>query len=133
MRFNLNKIGVIVKLVSRRLNDSSAIGDLADEDVAPDRSSWDSYVVAKSNPYNASRFSTSTGAALKVLDSSTDQAKRLVAMRAITQAIATDLPYIGLAQPNFAFAVAPGATFTKEPDFMDVSTGNWIHYLKSTE
>jgi hypothetical protein len=24
-------------------------------------------------------------------------------------------------------------TFTKTPDFIEVSSGNWIHWLKSTE
>ncbi|MFF1819761.1 ABC transporter substrate-binding protein [Kribbella sp. NPDC058245] len=137
---NLKKIGITV---SRRLNDFigdifvgkvPALGFFSIAAVVPDPRSWYPYMVGKTNPYNASRFSTpATESALQVLDSSTDQAERLTAMRSITQAMATDLPYVGLAQPNFVFAVAQGATFTKEPDFMDVSTGNWIHFLKSTK
>jgi peptide/nickel transport system substrate-binding protein len=140
---NLKKIGITVKLISRRLNDFigdifvgkvPALGFFSIAAVVPDPSSWYQYLVAKANPYNASRFSTpQTESALRILDTSTDPDQRWKAMQTITQAMATELPYIGLAQPNFVFAAAQGTTFTKEPDFMDVSTGNWIHFLKSTE
>jgi peptide/nickel transport system substrate-binding protein len=140
---NLEQIGITVNLESRRLSDF--IGDLfvgkvpdmgffSISAVVPDPASWYLYLVGEENPYNAANFSSAeTEEALEVINTSPDDAACWSAMETITETMASEVPYVALAQPNYAIALGPGATFTAEPDFMQVSTGNWIHLLRSTE
>ncbi|MGD9958320.1 ABC transporter substrate-binding protein [Nocardioides sp.] len=140
---NLKQIGITLELKSRRINDF--IGDLfvnkvpdigffSIAAVVPDPASWYVYLVGKDNPYNAARYSTAqTEAALAVINESDDDAARWEAMKTITTAFADDIPYVGLAQSNFVVAAADGVTFTEDPDFMEMSTGDWVNNIKSTK
>ena len=140
---NLKEIGVTLDLKSRRLNDFLGdlfvnkvpdIGFFSIAAVVPDPASWYVYIVGKDNPYNAARYSTpQTEAALKVINEGDDDGARWDAMKSISDSLATDLPYVGLSQPNFVVAGSEGITFTTEPDFIEMSTGNWIYSIKSTE
>jgi peptide/nickel transport system substrate-binding protein len=140
---NLDKIGVHLALKSRRLNDFLGdlfvgkvpdIGFFSIAAVVPDPASWYIYLVGKDNPYNAARYSTpETEKALKVIDESDDDQARWDAMTTITDAFARDIPYVGLSQPNFVVATGPSMTFTKTPDFIEMTSGDWVNYLKSTK
>lgn len=138
---NLAKIGIKLTLKSRQLNDF--IGDLfagkvpqigffSISAVVPDPSSWYLYLVAAGNPYNAAHYSTAaTRAALRQIDAG-DRTARWQAVQSLVRQTATDVPYVGLAQPNYVFALAKGMTFTKTPDFIQMTSGNWVNLLKST-
>lgn len=140
---NLKEIGITLKLKSRRLNDYigdlfvgkvPAIGFTSIAAIVPDPSSWYLYLIGKDNPYNAARYSTpETEQALKVIDASDDAAARWDAMRTVVSTMAEGVPYVQLAQPDFVLAVADGATFVTEPDFIQMTSGAWVHALKSTE
>jgi peptide/nickel transport system substrate-binding protein len=140
---NLGQIGIELELKSVRLNEFLGnlfvdkvpdIGFFSISAIVPDPASWYIYLVGPGNPYNSARYSTpATDAALKVIDEGSDESARWDAMESISDALATDMPYVGLAQPNFVVAGADGVTFTESPDFMEISTGNWIYSLKSTE
>ena len=138
---NLSKIGITLNLKSRRFGDViadgftgkfPAIGFFSIAPVVPDPSSWYFYLAAKGNPYNTAQYTTPTATqAIKDIDG-TDPAKRWEGVKTLTKAFAEDVPYVPLSQPNLVMAVGPGATFTKDPDFMVMTTGEWINYLKST-
>jgi len=140
---NLEELGITLELKSRRLNDFLGdlfvdkvpdIGFFSISAIVPDPASWYIYVVGKDNPYNAARFSTAaTEQALTVIDEGDDEAARWDAMKTITEAIAEDVPYVGLAQLNFVVAGAEGITFDKTPDFIEITTGNWVYSIASTE
>jgi len=140
---NLKKIGITLTLKSRRLNDYigdlfvnkfPSIGFFSIAAIVPDPASYFIYLVGKGNPYNSARFSTpQTEQALKTIDEGNDDKARWQAMRTITDAFAAEVPYVGLAQPNFVVAAAPDVTFTKKPDFIEMATGDWVHYLRSTK
>lgn len=139
---NLKKIGITLELKSRQLSDY--IGDLfvgkvpdigffSIAAVVPDPSSWYLYLVGKDNPYNAAGYSTdATSDALEQVNGS-DAAERWKGVTTIQTALATDLPYVGLARPKYAFTLGDGMTFTSTPDLLTMISGTWVNDLKSTK
>lgn len=138
---NLSKIGITLDLQSRRLNDFLGdifvgkfpeIGFSSIAAVVPDPSSWYLYLAAKGNPYNTASFSNdATTTALSRIDSS-DSTERWEGVKTMLSELATEVPYVALAQPSFVYALGDGMTFIKTPDFIEVSSGNWVNSLKST-
>jgi peptide/nickel transport system substrate-binding protein len=140
---NLSELGITLELKQRRvgefLGDLFAgkvpdIGFFSIAAVVPDPASWYIYVIGPDNPYNVAKYSTPvTDEALTVINEGDDDGARWEAMRTISEELAENIPYVGLAQPNFVVAGAEDVTFTSTPDFIEMTSGNWIHSLKSTE
>lgn len=69
--------------------------------------------------------------AADTLVTSADNAARWKAAQDILTAIATDVPYVPLFQPNYTLVLADGFEFTDTPGIMEVASGAWMNELKT--
>ncbi len=138
---NLRRIGITVKLQATTFNDY--IGDISAGTVpdislfhlspsVPDPSSWYSYVADAKNPYNLSRWSTPTSERALTMIASQDRATRWTGVSDLVTELATQVPFVTIAQPRYVFAVGNGWTFTRTPDVFEMTSGNWANLLKAS-
>ncbi|WP_084614219.1 ABC transporter substrate-binding protein [Nakamurella lactea] len=67
----------------------------------------------------------------ETLTSSVDKAARWEAAQKILTAIATEVPYIPLFQPQYNLVLAKGFTFAETPGIMEVASGTWMNELRA--